>query len=259
MMRRFRLFFLAAALLFLSRAAVCETLTPEQMAGASAALPPGTDAPDAPANPDREAFIDAILGTAESVFDGAHGRPKRAQNSGDIYVCKNFTVYCFRQNAPRFRMAAFPDVPLIIPNNLPKADCAPYAYGLVWQDVAAEAGNPFFAAEAFRYDETKSAEENREAALALLRSVRRGDYFQMSAEYYYGTGAHSLIFIADYDPATDTVRWTDSNMKGYSKNGVRYAYVQYDAVRDVGWFADAFCRRKRGATLYRLRDDIVAY
>ena len=30
--------------------------------------------------------------------------------------------------------------------------------------------------------------------------ARRGDYFQMAANYYYGIGAHSMIFIADYDP-----------------------------------------------------------
>ena len=98
----------------------------------------------------------------------------------------------------------------------------------------------------------------RYKALALLREVRRGDFFQMSAKYYYGTGAHSLVFIADYDPETDEVRWTDSNMKGFSEGGVRYAYVQYDAVKDIGWFADAFCQKKRGATLYRLREDIEA-
>ena len=91
-----------------------------------------------------------------------------------------------------------------------------------------------------------------------MREVRRGDFFQMSAQYYYGTGAHSLVFIADYDPAADEVHWTDSNMKGYSKDGVRYGYVQYDAVREIDWFVDAFCRKKRGATLYRLREDIIA-
>ena len=79
----------------------------------------------------------------------------------------------------------------------------------------------------------------------------------MSANYYYGVGAHSLIFIADYDPETDSVHWTDSNMKGDKVNGIRYGYVQFDAVKDINWFVDAFCQKSRGATLYRLRDDIV--
>jgi hypothetical protein len=33
--------------------------------------------------------------------------------------------------------------------------------------------------------------------------------------------------------------------------------VQYGAVREIDWFVDAFCQRGRGATLYRLREDII--
>ena len=33
--------------------------------------------------------------------------------------------------------------------------------------------------------------------------------------------------------------------------------VQFDAVESIEWWADAFCKRKRGATIYRLRDDII--
>lgn len=207
-------------------------------------------------NTARRAFIDDMLETAKKRFDETHGRPQRAQNSGDIYICKNFTVHLFRENCKKYRMSEYPDVSLIIPNNRKKAECLPYAYGVSWEEISAEKGNPFEIVAEFRYDEEKSPEENREAALALLREVQRGDFFQMSAKYYYGIGAHSLVFIADYDPKSNEVRWTDSNMKGFSKGGVRYAYVQYDAVRDIGWFADAFCQKKRGATLYRLREDI---
>ena len=32
---------------------------------------------------------------------------------------------------------------------------------------------------------------------------------------------------------------------------------QYDEVRSVEWWAEAFCHTRRGATLYRLRDDIA--
>ena len=66
-----------------------------------------------------------------------------------------------------------------------------------------------------------------------------------------------MLFIADYDAETDSVHWADSNMKGKNVNGVRYAYVQYDAMKPIDWFVDAFCRKKYGATLYRLRDDII--
>ena len=182
---------------------------------------------------------------------------RQAQYSGDIYVCKNFTVYLFRQNAAKYRMAEYPDVELVIPDNLPKDQCRDYVYGVEWKDVPAEDGNPFYVAASFRYDPDRSREENRQLAREFLQQVQRGDYFQMAANYYYGIGAHSMIFIADYDPDTDTVRWCDSNMKGEKRNGERYGYVQYDAVKEIDWFVDAFCRKKYGATLYRLRDDII--
>ncbi|HPR78198.1 MAG TPA: hypothetical protein PLR69_06335, partial [Candidatus Limiplasma sp.] len=195
----------------------------------------------------RNDFIDRIVSTAKDVFTKADGKLQRAQYAGDIYVCKNFTVYLFRQNRDDFRLAAYPEVPLVIPDNLPKDECAPYNYGIEWKSVTASEGNPFEAAATFRYDTSLSEEENRENARDLMRQVERGDYFQMSADYYYGKGAHSLVFIENFDPETKSVHWTDSNMKGEKKNGERYGLVQYDAVKDIDWFVDAFCHSKRGA------------
>ena len=205
----------------------------------------------------RKDFIDSIISLAQQKYEETGGRARRAQYSGDIYVCKNFTVYLFRENADRFRMAEFPDVKLVIPDNLPKDQCKEYVYGMEWKDVAASAGNPFYAAAEFRYDPNKSKEENWQDAREFLKQVQRGDYFQMAANYYYGIGAHSMIFTEDYDPETDTVTWCDSNMKGEKRNGERYGYVQFDANKEIDWFVDAFCRKKHGATLYRLRDDII--
>ena len=90
-----------------------------------------------------------------------------------------------------------------------------------------------------------------------MKEVRKGDYFQMSADYAYGVGAHSAIMISDYDPETNTVHWMDSNMRGKKRNGIRYGIVQFDEEKDITWWAKAFCHKKRGATLYRLRDDII--
>ena len=119
-------------------------------------------------------------------------------------------------------------------------------------------GNPFYIAAEFRYDKSLSKEENMELALAFMREVKRGDYFQMSADYQYGKGAHSAIMISDYDPETDTVHWMDSNMRGGKHaDGLRYGLVQYDEVKEIRWWAEAFCKKKRGATIYRLRDDII--
>ena len=205
----------------------------------------------------REALIDGIIQTAQTLYDKANGRLQRAQYASDIYVCKNFTVHLFTQNAGDYRMAEYPDTKLIIPNNLPSDECVDFAYGQVWEAVSAAEGNPFYAAAEFRYDSALSLEENKEIAREFMMQVERGDYFQMSAKYYYGVGAHSLVFIENYDPEFQTVHWTDSNMKGERKNDIRYGLVQFDAVKEIDWFVDAFCHPKRGATLYRLRKDII--
>ena len=215
------------------------------------------NAPAADSGEARESFVSGIIDLAKKEYEATGGKGQQAQYSSSIYVCKNFTVHLFRQNRDRFRMAEFPDAELVIPDNLPKDECKDYVYGVEWKDVPASQGNPFVIAASFRYDAALSMEENREKAREFLKQVRRGDYFQMAANYYYGVGAHSLVFIADYDPATDSVRWTDSNMKGEKRDGIRYGYVQYDAVKEIDWFVDAFCRKKHGATLYRLRDDII--
>lgn len=205
----------------------------------------------------REAFIEDIIALGERLYQQADGHLQRAHYSGDIYVCKNFTVYLFRQNRDKYRLAEWPDVQLRIPNNLPAKQCKPYSYGYCWEDIAPEEGNPFYIAAQFLYDKDLSAEENRELALAFMREVKRGDYFQMTAKYSHGTGAHSAVMISDYDPETDTVHWMDSNMVGKKIDGIRYGKVQFDEEADIDWWADAFCQKTRGATLYRLREDLI--
>ena len=204
----------------------------------------------------REDFIERIIALGKELYIQADGKSQRAHYKGDIYVCKNFTVHLFRENRDDFCIAEYPDVELKIPNNLPSEKCKPYYYGFYWEDVDAEDGNPFYEAAAFRYDTKLSKEENLELAIDFMRQVQRGDYFQMSAKYEYGTGAHSAIMLG-YDPEKDEIHWMDSNMRGTKKNGVRYGYVQYDEVKSVEWWAEAFCKKGRGATLYRLREDII--
>ena len=205
----------------------------------------------------RDAFIDSIVETGRQLYVKANGKLQRAHYAGDIYICKNFTVYVFRENSENFRMAEFPDVSLTVPNNLPAKECKPYSYGYCWEDKPAEEGNPFYVAAQFLYDPGLSKNENMQLALEFMRQVRRGDYFQMTADYYYGMGAHSAIMIADYDPESNTVHWMDSNMAGEKRDGIRYGKVQFDMVKKINWWADAFCKKTRGATLYRLRDDII--
>ena len=221
-------------------------------------VPPAESvSPDqAEAGTPRADLIDRIVALGQKLFEDADGKRKRAHYASDIYVCKNFTVYLFRQNRDDFRMAEFPDTPLVIPNNLPAAKCKPYAYGFLWEDIPAEKGNPFEVAAQFIYDADLTKAENMELAMAFMRQARRGDYFQMSADYEYGVGAHSAIMLS-YDPETDEIHWMDSNMRGGKKDGIRYGLVQFDAVKSVEWWASAFCHKKRGATLYRLREDII--
>ena len=206
----------------------------------------------------REDMIDDILAAAKKLYDNAGGKLQKAHYAGDKYLCKNFTVYVFKQAAGKYRMAEFPDKELVIPNNLPKKECKPYHYGIEWESIDAKDGNPFEIGAQFKYDKALSKKENIQKATDFMKQVQKGDYFQMSAKYYYGVGAHSLIFIADYDAENNTVHWTDSNMKGQSKGGIRYGLPQWDAQKKIDWFVDAFCRPGRGATLYRLRQDIIA-
>ena len=103
----------------------------------------------------RTAFIDRIIATAKDTFDQANGKLQRAQYAGDIYVCKNFTVYLFRQNRDAFRMEEFPGVELIIPDNLPKKECTTYAYGVQVEGCKPSEGNPFIERATFGMTQQK--------------------------------------------------------------------------------------------------------
>ena len=222
----------------------------------SVVLDEETTATDESLKSARQDFIDRIIEQGKELYDKADGKAQRAHYSSDIYVCKNFTTYLFRSNRSDFCMAEFPNVELRIPNNMPKEKCRPYSYGLLWEDVDASEGNPFDAVATFRYDSELSHEENFELACEFMRQAQRGDFFQMSADYEYGVGAHSAIMLG-YDAEHDEIHWMDSNMRGGKRDGIRYGHVQFDEVRPVEWWASTFCHKTRGATLYRLRDDII--
>ena len=205
----------------------------------------------------RDAFINDIIALGKELYDKADGKLQRAHYKGDIYVCKNFTVHLFRQTRSRYRMAEFPDRELKIPNNLPEKQCRPYAYGYCWEDISAADGNPFEIAAQFLYDKSLSKAENAELAREFMKQTRKGDYFQMTGDYSGGKGAHSAIFMSDSDPETDTVRSLESNRSGKRINGLRYGKVMYDCELSIDEWVGFFCRKKCGATLYRLRDDII--
>lgn len=205
----------------------------------------------------RDAFIDDMIDLGRELYEKADGQLQRAHYKGDIYVCKNFTVYVFRQNRDKYRMAEYPDTQLKIPNNLPAKQCRPYAYGYCWEEIAASDGNPFVEAAQFLYDAKLSKAENHALAEEFMRQAKKGDFFQMTGDYSGGKGAHSAIFISDYDPDTNTIRSMDSNRTGKRIGGLRYGKVLFDSEMSIDEWIGFFCRKKCGATLYRLRDDII--
>ena len=270
MLKRFAALLLFPLLMLLPLAATAESSLAEETQiieieesvlltddGEEIILEPETVVAPEVVNEAREDLIDRIIALGEELYEKAGGKAQRAHYASDIYVCKNFTTYLFRKCRDDFRMAEYPDVTLVVPDNMPAKQCKPYSYGLMWKDVPASEGNAFYAAAEFRYDTSLTYDENLALAEDFMREAKRGDYFQMSAEYEYGTGAHSAIIIADWDPETDTIHWMDSNMRGKKVNGIRYGIVQFNEEKPVSWWAACFCKKTRGATLYRLRDDIV--
>lgn len=205
----------------------------------------------------RDAFISDIIALGKELYDKANGKLQRAHYKGDIYVCKNFTVHLFRETRDKYRMAEYPDIKLKIPNNMPEKQCRPYAYGYCWEEIPASDGNPFYEAAQFLYDSKLSKEENIRLAEDFMKQTKKGDYFQMTGDYSGGKGAHSAIFMSDYNPETNSVRSLESNRAGKRINGLRYGKVMYDCELTIDEWIGFFCRKKCGATLYRLRDDII--
>ena len=182
-----------------------------------------------------------------------------AETDYDIGVCKNFVMRLFDTFSKEYRMLAYPELALHMPKNNSKKACAPYDYGIEWKPETAEEGSPFEIAAQFKYNDSLSEEENKALARKLIEQIQKGDFFQIVGYYGGGNGPHSMYIIRDYDPATGMVHWTDSNMRGTRVNGARWGYLQYNADADIGWWVNVFCMKKRGATLYRLRDDLYKY
>jgi len=180
-----------------------------------------------------------------------------AEEDYDIGVCKNFVMRLFDTYAKDYIMQAYPSLLLHMPKNNSKVACAPYDYGIEWRPETAADGSSFEIVAQFKYNNDLSKEENAQIAFDMLKQVQKGDFFQMVGYYGGGNGPHSLFFITDYDPVSDMLHWTDSNMRGKRIDGVRWGYLQYDADATAHWFIECINTKKRGATLYRLRDDLI--
>lgn len=204
----------------------------------------------------REKLFRDMFDLAYKNSKDAYYKHAPAQEDYDRGVCKNFVMRLFDTFKEDYRMAEYPELGLHMPKNKSKKDSAPYDYGIEWRPETAEEGSPFYIAAQFKYDKALSKEENLALCRAVLHEVKRGDFFQMVGDYYYGNGPHSLLFMSDWDEETDLVHWTDSNMKGDRVDGARWGYLQYDAVKEAEWFVSCITMKNRGCTIYRLRDDL---
>ena len=205
----------------------------------------------------KEALIGKMIALAYDNSKDSRYKFAPAEEDYDIGVCKNFVMRLFDTYSKDYSMQAYPDLPLHMPKNNSKAACAPYDYGIEWRPETAQDGSPFEIVAQFKYNNDLSKEENAAIAFNMLKQVKRGDFFQMVGYYGGGNGPHSLLFITDYDPVSDMLHWTDSNMRGKRIDGVRWGYLQYDADATAHWFIECINTKKRGATLYRLRDDLI--
>ncbi len=205
----------------------------------------------------KQKMIEDMIALAQANLKDKRYKFARAQDDGDVGVCKNFVMRLFNTFKDGHYMLEYPDLDLHMPLNRRLAECKPYQYGIEWALEGPADGAPFEIVSKFRYDTTLSKAENQKLAREFLMNVKRGDFYQMVGNYVDGNGPHSLLFIYDYDPAEDMLRWTDSNMKGKRIDGARWGYLQFDTKRTVDWMVKAICTKNRGATLYRLRDDLV--
>lgn len=205
----------------------------------------------------RETLIDSMIAQAYADSKNRSRNFLRAEKSADAGMCKNFVMRMFTTYKDDYEMLAYPGLEIFMPLNDSPENCDPYRYGVQWRVEKTEDGNCFDTVHAFRYDKEKTKEENREEARKMLEDVQRGDCFQLVGVCEDFNSPHSLIFISDYDAASDSLEWTDCNMKGTRINGERWGWVQYGTTRSVEWMLDTICRARNGATLYRLREDIV--
>ena len=204
----------------------------------------------------RADLINRIIALGQELYIKANGKSQRAHYKRDIYVCKNFTTYLFRQNRDDFCMAEYPDVQLLVPNNLSAAKSKPYSYGIEWGGHFAGEGESVLHCGAVQVRQ-KSVRGGKIWRWRATSCGRRSAATTFKCPRSTSTArAHSAIMLG-YDPETDEIHWMDSNMRGGKKKGIRYGLVQFDEVKSVAWWASTFCKKTRGATLYRLRDDIV--
>jgi hypothetical protein len=201
---------------------------------------------------------DALLSAWMAIVAQDDGTYRRANTASAPGQCKRYLITQFAAISKGFCLTTYPRAALFMPpehNDRAKAQDN-RAEGAGWTLPVAEMGNPFYEAARFDIDVNGSQRANREAALALIRQARPGDVLQMMAVYNNGVrGTHTML-ITSYDPATDTLHWSDSNFRMKSVGGVRYGQVVAGQSRQAEEIARWLAQPSCGATLYRVRWDI---
>lgn len=213
-------------------------------------------APGSGGVPPRERIMAHML-LIEVAQDGALNR---ASGSGYHGQCRRFQADSLAEAAQGFGLAGFPGAALAIPLDHRPAEETGMPVGSVWAEAEEGTVCPYDAVASFAYDTALSARENAANARAFLENVQAGDVLQMIAIYNSGArGTHTLLISQPYDAREDMLYWCDSNFSNTRVDGVRYGYArahQAWAMTEVaGWIAGG---ENTGATLYRLREDIVA-
>lgn len=204
----------------------------------------------------RADLINRIIALGQELYIKANGKSQRAHYKRDIYVCKNFTTYLFRQNRDDFCMAEYPGRSAArAEQSVRGKEQAVQLWHRVGGHFAGEGESVLHCgAVQVRQKSVRGGKYGAGVRLHAAGAARR--LLSNVREVRVRHGAHSAIMLG-YDPETDEIHWMDSNMRGGKKKGIRYGLVQFDEVKSVAWWASTFCKKTRGATLYRLRDDIV--
>lgn len=200
-------------------------------------------------------FLTAEMILVEAAQDGALGRSVSVNDPGQ---CRRFQVNSFAEASAAYALAGQPDAVLYLPvEHAPKEDTG-RPVGMAW-DMAGEAGNAFVEAARFDYDPALTLRENREAARAFLSDIRAGDLMQLLARYSSGgRGTHTILLSQPYDPRDPMLYWMDSNFSNTIVDGERYAYVRARQAWPLEEVVDWLTKdENNGATLYRLREDVV--
>lgn len=188
-----------------------------------------------------------------------NGEARPSASRSDAGQCKQYQINAFAQASGGYRLADYPDTPLYLPFEHNNQELTGRPVGAAWDMPEPETGNAFVEVAHFDYNKDLTKRENIAVAKAFLSLVRAGDFLQMQGTYSSGgRGTHTLMFTKPYDPRLPSLFWSDSNFANRMVDGVRYgvakAYQTWPLEEVAGWIAADWYH---GATLYRLRDDVV--